>query len=233
MTMGMSIAPTNKRTIRQPANPLDKATIVSIYPRVAEDTKHTIQPGIFKISAGTVENPSTLVVGPSSWWRDIGEEMPLIEIPVGAVIVAQSFVVDYCNGMLMCDMETAMPGLFYIPGELTIENIREKYTNEMANAVKKQNKWFDNLIELADVGWARTNGSPNAINDLMRMAADARGKSDKDWMKSAQDTQKIKCVACGNLRNPLFPVCAACNRIVDIVLATKLGIIDSPKVATK
>jgi len=217
---------TNKRTIKQIANPLDKATIVSIFPRAITEIKHTIQPGVFEIAAGSEDKPSTLVVGPSSWWRDIGEEMPLIEIPNGAVQVADSFVRDYCNGMLMCDMDNAMPGLFFIPGEWKIEHIKENYKDTLKDAIRKQNNWFDELIKLADTGWARSNGSPNAISDLMRLAADYRGKSDKDWMKNSIDTEKIKCVACGSLRNPAFPVCGSCNRVVDLALAKKLGIIE-------
>lgn len=220
----------NKRTIRQQSNPLDKATIVSIYPRAISEIKHTVQPGIFNIDAGSVEKPATLVVGPSSWWRDIGEEMPLIEIPNGAVQIADSFVNDFCNGMLMCDMDNAMPGIFFIPGEWKIEHILENYKDAFKNAVRKQNNWFDLLIKLADAGWSRTNGNPLAISDLMKLAAEARGVKDRDWMKTTLDQEKVKCVACGNLRNPNFPVCSACNRVVDIALAKKLGIIDTPAV---
>ncbi len=226
---GLSIAPSNKRTIRMPTNPLDKATIVSIYPRAINEIKHTIQPGIFNIEAGSIEKPATMVVGPSSWWRDIGEEMPLIEIPNGAIQIAESFVNDYCNGLLMSDMNESMPGLFFVPGELSIEKIKKDYSNAFAEAVRKQKNWFVNLVRLADAGWARTNGNPQAISDLMRMAAEALGQTDKDWMRASIEVDKVKCVACGNLRNPAFPVCSACNRIVDIDLAKKLGILEPAK----
>jgi hypothetical protein len=225
-----TIALNSKRTIKSPTNPLDKATIVSIYPREINEVKHTIQPGFFHIPAGSEEKPSVLVVGPSSWWRDIGEEMPLIEIPNGAIQIADSFVKDFCNGLLMCDMDNSMPGLFFIPGELDLKTIKTNYSTAFNDAIRKQKNWFVNLVKLADAGWARTNGNPMAISDLMRMAAEALGQIDKDWMKSSVDSEKVKCVACGNLRNPAFPVCSICNRIVDIALATKLGLIDAPKV---
>jgi len=226
MAPGMSIVAGNKRTIRQVPNPLDKATIVSVYPRAIEDRKHTIQPGVFSVAAGTEENPSITVVGPSSWWRDIGDEMPLIEIPTSATVIAESIINDWCNGLLMCDMDASMPGLFFVAGELDIKKIRADYSDALKKAIAKQKVWFNNLVKLADVGWARTNGSPNAISDLMRMAAESLNLRDRDWMKSSIDTEKVKCVACGNLRNPAFPVCSACNRIVDIKLAKELGIID-------
>ncbi len=229
MTGGMSIAPSNKRTIRSVANPLDKATIVSIYPRRILEYKYTIQPGVFDIAAGSEENPSLTVIGPSSWWRDIGEEMPLIEIPNGAMQVAESVINDWANGMLMCDMNTSMPGIFFVPGDLDIKKIRTDYAGALKAAITKQRNWFQNLVKLADHGWAQTNGSPRAISDLMRMAADTLNLKDRDWMKNYVEAEKVKCAACGNLRNPAYPVCASCNRIVDIELAKKLGILDAPK----
>ena len=70
-----------KKTVRAPVNPMDKCTIISIYPKDIHERKLTVQPGEFHIPAGTPEKPSILVVGPSSWWRDVGEDEPLLEIP--------------------------------------------------------------------------------------------------------------------------------------------------------
>ena len=56
----------NKKTVRAPINPLDKATIVSIFPKEIEETKPTLMPSRWIIPAGTLENPGIAVVGPSS-----------------------------------------------------------------------------------------------------------------------------------------------------------------------
>lgn len=229
MSVGMTITPSNKRTVRQQVNPLDKATIVSVYPRPIDEVKHTIQPGQFHIEAGSEAKPALLVVGPSSWWRDIGEEMPLIEIPNSAIQVADSIVRDWCNGMIECDMDTAMPGLFFIPGELTLETIKKEYSKALQAAINKQKNWFNLLVRVADADWARTNGNPRSVSDLQRMAAEELGLTDRDWMKSTVNIAKVKCVACGNLRNPEFPICPSCNRIVDVKLAEKLGIMEVTK----
>lgn len=230
--MPMTIAPTNKRTIRQQTNPLDRATIVSILPLEIDEYKHTIQPGHFHIDIASENDPKVLVVGPSSWWRDIGEEMPLIEIPNGAIIIAESVVNDYCQGMLEVT-EDAYPGLFFIPGEHTVETIKINYSKALTDAKRKQRNWFSNLVNLADTGWANSNGSPRSINGLMRMAAEALGYQDRDWMKTTLDIKKVKCIACGNLRNPEFPICPSCNRVVDIALAKKLGIMDLTETTKK
>lgn len=220
-------APNNKRTIRSEPNEYDKATIVSIYPREVKETKHTIVPGKFIIPAGSVAKPTIVVIGPSSWFRDMGEEMPNIEIPNNAVVVANSIVQDYCGAMLVADKEH-MPGLFFIPGEWTIEEIRSgKFKSAFEGAIRKQNNWYRRLVDLADEGWARSNGSPKAIDELMRLAASELGLKDKVWMRSTIVAEMIKCSACGNLRNPAFPVCGACNRIIDHKLAKDLGLTDA------
>lgn len=218
----------NKRTIRQQTNPLDKSTVVSILPLTVKSDSPTIQPGQFIIPPGSESSPSLLVVGSSSWWRDIGEEMPLIEIPNSSIQVADSIVRDYCNGLPEID-DNAYPGLFFIPGEQTLDTIKANYSNAFKNAVNKQKNWLNNLIRMADSDWAKTNGNPKAVSDLSKMAAKYLGHEDRPWMKSTIDTKKIACVACGNLRNPEFPICPSCNRIVDQKLAEKLGILEVAK----
>ncbi len=226
---GMSIAPTNKRTIRQQTNPLDKSTVVSILPLEINEFKHTIQPGHFYIPAASPENPEVLVVQPASWWRDTGDEMPLIEIPNGSIIVAESLVKDYCQGMLAID-DNSSPGLFFVPGAFTVKQIKENYPDALNTAIQKQKNWFRNLVDMADTDWAASNGSPKVISGLQRMAAEALSLQDRSWMKTTLDIKKVPCIACGNLRNPDFPICGTCNRVVDVALAKKLGIIETPKV---
>jgi hypothetical protein len=211
-----------RRTLRAPVNPLDKSTIVSIFPREIDEVKCTIQPGRFIIPPGSLDKPSLLVVGSSSWWREVDAEQPLLEIPVSSVQVAHSVVLDYCNGLLGCDMAGRMPGLFYVPGEHTVETLLANYKGEVTKAHIKQKAWFTQLVNMADSLWARSNGNPAAIGDEMRMAATELGLKDKDWLKNHEMVDMSRCVACGSLRNPQFPVCPNCKH-VDSELAKKLG----------
>lgn len=63
MSMGAPWMPTSKRVIRSIPNPLDKSTIVNIYPREILEVNHTLSPGVFQIPAGTYEKPGLLVIG--------------------------------------------------------------------------------------------------------------------------------------------------------------------------
>lgn len=216
-----------RRTIRGPINPLDKATVVSIYPKEIHEKKCTIQPGEFHLPRASMKDPKILVVGPSSWWRDIDEDQPLLEIPVGAIQIADSVVRDYCNGILGCDMSESMPGLFYVPGAKTTTNdkgeiivntketlawIQTEFKGALLAAERKQNKWYEILVRLADSLWARSNGNPLAISDDMRLAArELNLTQTKDWMKDFQMVDMVRCKACGSLKNPQYPICAACH----------------------
>jgi hypothetical protein len=212
-----------RRTIRGPINPLDKATVVSIYPKAIDEYKCTIQPGRFVIAPGSIQKPELLVVGPSSWWRDIDEDQPLLEIPVGAIQIAESVVKDYCNGILGCDMAETMPGLFYVAGAKidaknnpdiprTLEWIQKEFSVELQKAERRQKNWYTALVKMGDSLWARSNGNPLAISDDMRLAAkELNLQSTKDWMKDFQMVDMVRCKACGSLKNPLYPICAACH----------------------
>ncbi len=203
-----------RRMIRGAQNPLDKTTIVSIYPKYIDEMKVTIQPGRFIIQPGSPEKPSILTVGPSSWWRDIDEDQPLLEIPQSSVQVAESVVKDYCNGILGCNMTDKMPGLFFILGEVNKENVTKQYSNEIQKALVKQRNFYSELVKMADSLWARSSGNPLAVSDDMRMAAKELNLTNtKDWMKDFSMIEMTRCTACGSLKNPDYPVCSSCRAI--------------------
>ena len=214
-----------RRTIRAPINPMDKCTVVSIYPKhIPPEVKPTIQPGVFQIPYGTYENPAVLVVGPSSWWKELDENQPLLEIPQSSIQIADSIVKDWANGIYGCDMGEQMPGLFYIPGEWTVANVKKEKQAELAEANRKQRNWFQYLVNAADASWARSNGSPLSISDDMRMAARELNHHQKEWLRDAEIVDLVRCKACGHLKNPVYPICPNCKAIDDPAKAKELGL---------
>jgi len=202
-----------RRIMRSPINPLDKATVVSIFPREIREIKPTIQPGVFIIPPGSNEKPGILTVGPSSWWHDVDENMPLLEIPSSSVSIAESIIKDYCNGLLGFETNAQAPGLFYVAGELTSDEVKTKYKTELEAANMRQKRWYGILLRLADSLWARSNGNPITISDDMRLAARELGQKDKDWMRDFAAVDLVRCQACGALKNPDFPVCGSCRNV--------------------
>jgi len=200
---------------RTPKNPIDKSTIVSIYPRAIVERKYTIEPGIFEIPPGRLDAPSLLVVGTSSWWTYTGENRPTIEVPVSSVQIADALIGDFCRGMLECDMVDARPGLIFVPGEVSLFELKtnEKIKEKLLEAAAKQKNWYMRLVKVADSLWARSNGNPLAIPDDARLAAEELNLKDKVWMQDYKTVELDKCFACGSLKNPLYPVCPTCKAI--------------------
>jgi hypothetical protein len=213
-----------RRTVRAPINPMDKSTVVSIYPKHIKEVKPTIQPGVFVLEPGTYDNPFLLVVGSSSWWREVSEEEPLLEIPNGSIQVADAIVKDYCNGLVGCNMTSAMPGLFWIPGEHNIKDIQTKYRGKLEKAKTQQVNYYTALVRMADSLWARTNGNPLVITEDMRIAAKSLNLDMKDWMSDFRMAEKVACPACGTPIKFGVVVCSSCRAIVDPVKAKELGI---------
>lgn len=221
---GINVLLANRRkTVRGPINPFDKATIVSILPKNIYEIKPTLQPGVFSIPAGSYEKPEIYLVGPSSWWREIDEEQPLIEIPVSAVMIAESIVNDYCNGILASDMGEHMPGLFWLPGSLSLAEVREKHKPQLERANVKQRNWFTVLVKMADTLWARSQGNPLAISEDMKMAAHQLNITDREWLKNFQNISLVSCKACGNMNKSDIVVCPNCKIILDADKFAKLG----------
>lgn len=214
----------NRRTIRGDVNPLDKSTIVSIYPKEVPSLNHTLFPGRFLVEPGSYEKPSLLVVGSSSWWKELEEDQPLLEIPVSSILVANSIIVDFCNGLLACNMSDLMPGMFFVPGEHTLVEIKAKHKAKLDKANENQKRYFMELVKQADTLWSRSNGNPLAISDDMRIAARELGIAAKEWLADFQHVEMIRCVACGAMRNPQYPICGACHSVVDAEMYKKLNI---------
>jgi hypothetical protein len=214
-----------RRTTRATINPYDKSTIFSIYPKPINERHWTIMPGFFHIDPGTYKEPARLVVGSSSWWREIDETQPLLEIPNSSVQVADAVVKNYCSGLLGCNMANAMPGLFWLPGEVSLIDLitKEEFKAALELANKKQRTYYTGLIKMADTLWAKTNGNPLCISDDMRLAARELG-GEKDWTKDFSMIERISCVACGQPRNPAFPICPNCKNIIDVDKAKALNL---------
>lgn len=212
----------HRRTVRSDVNPFDKATIFSVYPRTVKAEHVTTQPSTYEVPPGDEKNPGRLVVGPSSWWRDIDPEQPLLEIRCSAIQVADSIVNDHNKARFGATPHIG-PGLFYLPGEVPMEELFTKHSAQLLRTVQKQREWYKILVEETDTMWAQSNGSPRVVDDFARIAAHELGLQ-RDWLTNFQATEMVKCIACGQLRNPEFPVCNSCHAVIDKAKADKLGL---------
>jgi len=196
-----------------PKDTNDKTTIFSIYPMEIKEEKITSFPSFFVIPPGTFDKPSRLVVGGSSWWKEIHDSNQLLEIPIYSSAVAKSVVDDYVNSLLAYT-PYAHPGLFYIPGDVTVERAKKEYTSAFVEADRKQRAYYKALVDMADVMWSSTSKNPRSISSIMRLAAHELKMETKEWLANEQAVAYTSCPACGSAHNPNFPVCMSCKTIV-------------------
>jgi hypothetical protein len=213
----------NQPPQRQPVNPLDKCTIVSVFPKDIYDSKPMVFPGVFAMKAAKENDFNTLIVGPSSWWKEMEEGQPPLEIIHSSIQMAESFIKDYC-AQIGVEYGSKMPGLFFVPGAVSKDEILKKYSNKLDEYRDKQKEFFHNLVKLADIMFARTNGNPITISDDARLAANYLGMKDKPWLLDYQTMEKSPCKFCGEFINPKYPVCKHCHCVIDVELANKMNI---------
>lgn len=225
MSMGYLLG--DSQVLKQPKNPMDRCTIVSIFPCVVEDRKVTLDPGYFKIEAGSFQNPAVLIVGSSSWYRAMYETNEVLEIPNSSILIAEDLINGYCNSAPDAIVGAAIPGLFYVVGEKTQADIKLNHKTELEAARIKQNAYWKNCINSADKMWARSNGNPMAISDQARIAVRELGidPKSKPWMGTIEGLANIaNCPACGAMINKQFPVCSNCKTVIDKKRAEELGL---------
>lgn len=221
---------------KAPDNPMDRCTIVSVYPRPIKENKPMVHPSVWEMPALPVEKINTdfniSVVAPTSWWKEMEDGQPWLEIVTNSMIMADSWIKDYCK-MLGVEWGVRQPGLFWVPGKhnkISIQTYKNELTGEtfeqlLAKARRLQEEFYKEIVRLADVMWARTNGNPLTISDDARLGAEILGVSKhKAWMQDFKAYELSNCKACGHMINPMYPICSNCRAIVNEDRAKELGI---------
>jgi len=201
----------NRQVVRMPANEHDKSTIVNMSPLDIFEKKDTLNPGRWEVPHGSVKAPSLTVVGPSSWFLEKDIHSPMVEVQVSSVQIAESIVYDYCGSLAETAIDARWPGVFWVPGKVTLKELFDKFKAECDKAEACQKAWFQSLVSRADSLWARSNNNPLAIGDLARKAAKELNLTDKPWMGDMHKVSMQNCVACGTLLNPTYPICYNCK----------------------
>lgn len=189
----------------------DTATIVSIFPLEVKEFKPFTE-GYFRIPPAEKGEVQAVIVKTNSFSVYIDEHRGALKVPVTADEVARSVVEDYISTHLGYS-EDAKPGLFWVPGAFTKDQIKAQFKDKLAQAEKLQINWFVELVRLADDSWGVYH-KHNAISDLMRIAAERLGLQ-REWMIKASGDNTIVCPACGkdNLRG--IAICFNCKCILD------------------
>jgi len=192
----------------------DKCTVVSIVPfPILLEEKPGMYPGRFHIPAA-VGAPQVLVVGKSKSEVPLPGERPPLVVETPPAEVARSIVDDYVESQLAAD-QSARPGISWLPGEWSVEDVVRKQPQLLADLLERQRKWFVRLVEMADTDWTRYR-SHRVIADFQRYACTALGL-EREWNVEVKPEVLLptKCPACGSQVAEGVAVCSVCRCVLD------------------
>lgn len=189
---------------------MGKTTVVSIFPFDVNEEKPGVYPGRFLIPKAINDKPQTLQVADGfTFYYDI--DAKAIKVPILAESLAQSIVYDFCSSFMSYTPD-AGPGLFWVEGAFTEQEIIDRFADKIIEARNRQTEWFRRICRLADDDWARY-GVHKAISDLQRFAADYL-KYDRPWARQIEQARMVSCPACRQTIPDDAMICAQCRTIV-------------------
>jgi len=194
-------------------------TVVSLLPyELSEDKPHML-PSTFKVPPASMDGLrfGILHVKEGIHWIpnpliDEGKPGSSIKQVTPPSEMARSICEDY-NSAHVALTDNASPGLFWVPGKLTQDDVEKFHRRKIQAARERQKNWFKNLCMMADADWEK-NHNMLAVSDLQRIAAKSLGVN-KEWVefkveemnkcpfcKISVSSDASKCSNCGEIINP-------------------------------
>jgi len=195
------------------------ATIISIFPRKLVEHKPGIQPSEYVIPAGNPERPGLLIINDNVFYLmnpdplSDGKDVPSIRVPVRAMEMAQSIIMDYVNALI--SVETGKcPGIFCVKGGFEDSDlVKVRFHKEIEIYYNFQLEWFKSLVLMGDEIW-KGSRSLAGISDLQREACRSL-RLDREWLVTTQNAELIKCRFCTSLVSNDAIVCPACHHVLN------------------
>lgn len=190
-------------------------TVVSIVPFSISEEKPGLIPNRYNIPASDGKEPVCLIVKEAKHNVYIDDTRGTLPVRDGSDEVARSIVQDFLDSQLGAS-DGCGPGLFWVVGAWTPEEIKKNFAAELSAARISQQRWFIEICKLADNYWNRHH-QHNVINDFQRKAADLLGyrKEDHEWMAPSEILKAIRCPACNISISPELVVCTNCKCVLN------------------
>lgn len=197
------------------ARPRDVSTVVSILPYQLEERKPGLIPGVFRFPK--VEKGDFFLLSVERCVHPVylDEARPRLIVPDPSDMVAMSIVNDHKASVHGYVPDVAEPGIAWVYGEWgNTEEGKKRFKAEQAalltDMVRKQEAWFNTVIQLADDDWSRYHRH-SFITPIQKHAALYFGLA-KDWLIE-QDIKEAmsRCKFCFQMIDPRATICAHCH----------------------
>lgn len=198
-----------------PENNRFVCTVVSLVPFEIKEEKPGLIPGYFRIPASDGKNPVCLVVEAAKHNVYLDETRGSLPVQDASDQVARSIVEDFLSSQLGIS-DGVHPGLFWLVGSVTPEEVVKNHGDELRIAKLAQQRWFIEICKIADNDWNRRR-QHNSISDFQRKAAELLGytKETHEWMAPSLVMGSQTCPACNSVVSPGIAICPNCRCILD------------------
>lgn len=204
-----------------------KVTIVSTLPLEINESKPGLIPGTFIIPPAKKDDFNILTIDDCYVIHlNPNPDMPNMSVPEPAERVAKAIVRDYrdsaqgTSSTANADGSMAIPGMFYLTGEVSKAEIKTTHKKLLDAAFKNTQAWFMNLVAAADDEWVKSK-QRRMILDLARVAANNLGL-EREWNYDMLSNQSMTCPFCRSNIHPESVKCANCNEVVNVAAYEKM-----------
>lgn len=190
-------------------------TVVSLLPFALHEEKPHLLPSTYKVPSakGTPYKLSVLHVESAIYYLpDVFDDKRNIPVTTTPAEMARSLVQDYVSAHIATG-EDAQPGMFWVEGRLSEEEVVRYHPTKVAECRRQQNNWFLNLCAMADADWQKNNNML-AISDIQRLAAEELGIK-RDWV-AFEVPNLTKCPYCAANIDPISVKCFNCKEVVNV-----------------
>lgn len=202
---------------------MPKATLISVVPFLINEHK-PLFPGVFFIPGVEKTGDINVLVidGDPKHHMYIDETRGSITMYAPVVQVAEAVVQDHRRASIAVN-DDAAPGFGWLEGEWTVEMLKKEptYSRVIVPLHKQQEKWFHNLVQLADDDWAKYR-QHRTISDVQRHAARTLGLG-REWLTVVDAVAPRRCPACQQNISAEAAICSFCRCIVNPEAAKKLA----------
>ncbi len=198
----------------------DVCTVISLVPFDINEFKPGVHPRRYDIPASIGGKPQVLVIETGISFVSVADGRPALQMTAGSADIARAVVDDYIGSQIGVD-EGAAPGLAWVNGRWTAEEVVAKFPDILLELEGRNNQWFLRLVRTADDDWARYH-SHRVISDMQRTACKLLS-FDREWNVEVKEQPKgIRCPGCGSIAIAGTAVCGICKCVLDKVAHAKL-----------
>lgn len=196
-----------------------KATVVSLFPLEINEYKPGLYPGYFVIPAAPHGEFTWLTVGDAIFYQETKNDV-MTPVKTSFDVLAESIVGDFMRSHIGRIVEVAEPGIFWVRGEYDdARKIRYDHEEKIIEVEKRQLKWYEELVKMADDTYSRTRRH-TSVSALQRLAAQRLGYA-APWMTRMNSSDNT-CKFC-KAETPYGAVkCPNCREILDMVAYREL-----------